>query len=73
MVKSSFFQLFPVKASKFEPFLSFHDLERVIHALISSRLDYCNALYVGVSKASLFRLQLVESAAACLLTGTRKQ
>ena len=42
-------------------------------ALISSRLDYCNALYLGISQSSLSRLQLVQSAAARLLTGSRKK
>ncbi len=71
VVKSSFFQLRLL--SKVKSCLSFNDFERVIHAFISSRLDYCNALYVGVSQTSLSRLQLVQNAAARLLTGTRKQ
>ena len=31
-----------------KPHLSFDDLERVIHAFIFSRLDYCNYLYIGL-------------------------
>lgn len=38
---------------------------------MTSRLDNCNTLYVGVSQASLSRLWLVQGAR--LLTGTRKQ
>ncbi len=49
--------------------LSFEDMETVIHAFISSRLDYCNSLYLGFSKNLLSRLQLVQNAAARLLTG----
>ena len=45
----------------------------VIHAFITTHLDYCNALYVGVNQSSLSRLQLVQNAAARLLTKTRKQ
>lgn len=45
-----------------------HDLEKAIHAFISSRIDYCNALYFGISQSSLHRLQLVQNAAARLLT-----
>lgn len=56
-----------------KPFLSFKDFERVIHAFITTRLDYCNALYIGVNQASLSRLQMVQNAAARLLTGTRKR
>lgn len=47
--------------------------ERVIHAFVTSRLDYCNALYEGVSGSSIARLQLVQNAAVRLLTGTHKQ
>ncbi len=57
--------------TKIETFLSFNDLEVVIHAFIMSRLDYCNSLYYGVSHASISHLQLVQNAAARLLTGTR--
>lgn len=44
-----------------KPFLNRTDLEKPIHAFISLRIDYLNALYVGVSQLSLSRLQL----AAC--------
>jgi hypothetical protein len=37
-----------------------------------SRLDYCNSLYFGVDKCLLRRLQLVQNAAARLLTGKRR-
>ena len=48
-------------------------INQQIHALISSRLDYCNALYVGVSQTSLSRLQLVQNAAARLLSNTNRR
>uniref|UniRef100_A0A8C1LY92 Reverse transcriptase domain-containing protein n=1 Tax=Cyprinus carpio TaxID=7962 RepID=A0A8C1LY92_CYPCA len=71
VVKSCFYQL--RQLSKVKSFVSFTDFERVIHAFISSRLDYCNSLYVGIGEASLTRLQRVQNAAARLLTGTRKR
>ncbi len=66
-LKLVFFQ--PCLLDKAKPFLNRSDLEKAIHAFISSRLDYCN---VGVSQSSLNRLQLVQNAAARLLTNTRK-
>lgn len=48
-------------------------LEKAIHAFISSRLDYCNALYVGTSQSSISRLQFVQNAAACLLTNNPRR
>ncbi|KAF7655733.1 hypothetical protein LDENG_00051840, partial [Lucifuga dentata] len=43
---------------------------RRIRTFISSRLDYCNSLYVGINQSSLSHLQLVQNAAARLLIGT---
>jgi len=53
-------------------FLSPTDLEKVVYAFISSRLDYCNALYSGSSKGNIRRLQLIQNAAARLLTGSKR-
>ncbi|XP_055493235.1 uncharacterized protein LOC129698247 [Leucoraja erinacea] len=71
VVKASFFQL--RKIAKIKQFLQFDALEKIIHTFISSRLDYCNSLYIGISQSSLSRLQLVQNAPARLLTGTRKR
>ena len=70
VVKASFFQLRLL--AKVKPFLCRSDLEKAIHAFISSRIDYCNALYIGITQSSLHRLQLVQNAAARLLTGTSR-
>ncbi len=71
VVKTIFFHLRVL--AKVKPFLSFKDFEKVIHAFISSRLNYCNSLYMGINQASLNRLQMVQNAAARLLTGVRKR
>ena len=71
VVKSAFFQLRLL--ARVKPYLSPSDLEKVIHVFIFSRLDYCNSLYVGLDQHSLQRLQLVQNAAARLLTGTKKR
>ena len=71
VVSSSFYQLRTI--SKLKPILTLRDLETVIHAFISSRLDYCNSLYHGLSQSTLHRLQMVQNSAARLLTGTRRR
>lgn len=49
------------------------ELEMVIHAFISSRLDYCNSVFTCLNKNELDRLQTVQNAAARLLTHTHKR
>ena len=44
----------------------------LVHAFISSRLDYCNSLLYGISNSLLAKLQNAQNAAACIVTGTRK-
>ncbi len=70
VVKNSYCQLRII--SRLKSTLSFQDLEKVILAFITSRLDYCNALYLGLPKSLLARLQMVQNAAARLLTGAKK-
>ncbi len=70
VISSCFFQLRLL--SKIKSFLSLKTLEIAIHALINTRLDYCNSLYLGVSKSSIARLQLVQNAAARFLKGQRQ-
>ena len=53
------------------PYLSKSDLATVIHAMVTSRLDYCSSLYAGLPLNLLRKLQLVQNAAARVLTGTR--
>ena len=47
-------------------------VKTVVHAFISSRLDYCNQLFIGVSGRLLDKLQSLQNAAARLVTGARK-
>ncbi|XP_039882719.1 uncharacterized protein LOC120730393 [Simochromis diagramma] len=70
VVRSSFHQLHLI--SKARHYVPHEDLEKLIHAFVTSRLDYCNSLYYGLPSSLLLRLQTVQNAAARLLTGTRK-
>ena len=58
--------------NRIKSFLSTHNLKTIVNALIYSRLDYCNALYAGLNQSLIHRLQLVQNAAARLITGTRR-
>ena len=44
----------------------------MVHAFVTSRLDYCNVLLSGCTNSALKRLQLVQNAAARVLTRTKK-
>ena len=69
-IQTSFYHLRNI--AKIKPFLTPSDLSKVVHAFIFSRLDYCNSLYTCLTQKSIHSLQLVQNAAARLLTGTRK-
>ena len=47
--------------------LSKKETEQLVHAIISSRLDYCNSLFFGLNKSVLNKLQKVQNAAARLI------
>ena len=64
--RTAFFHLRNI--AKIRNFLSFKDAEKIIHAFVTSRLDYCNSLLSGCPSSSIRTLQLVQNAAARLLT-----
>ncbi len=68
--KTAFFHLKNI--SKLRPMLSTSNVEMLIHAFMTSRLDYCNAVLGGCSACLINKLQLVQNAAARVLTRTRK-
>ncbi|KAF7236044.1 putative RNA-directed DNA polymerase from transposon BS [Varanus komodoensis] len=68
VARSAFFQLQLIH--QLRPYLEYDYLTTVTHALVTSRLDFCNALYVGLPLKMVRILQLVQNRAARLLTGT---
>ena len=48
-------------------FLPIPTKERVVNAIITSRLDYCNALLYGTSAINIARLQRIQNTAARLI------
>ena len=52
--------------------LSVEARKTVVHAFVSSRLDYCNSLLFGITDSLVQRLQAVQNAAARLVGGTRR-
>ena len=69
--RTAFFHLRNI--AKIRPILTQKDAEKLVHAFVTSRLDYCNSLLSGSSSKSLKTLQLIQNAAARVLTGTKKQ
>ena len=70
LCKTSFFHLRNI--SKLRSTLSLPDAEKLVHAFVSSRLDYCNALLIGIPTKSIQRLQCIQNSAARILMRVRK-
>ena len=70
IISAAFYHLKNI--ARIKGILSKADLERLIHAFISSRLDYCNGLLTGLTKQAVRQLQYIQNAAARVLTKTRK-
>ena len=54
-------------------FMQRQHLEKIVHSVISHRLDYCNCLFVNMSKDNLFKLQKVQNSAARLILSKRRR
>lgn len=70
VTRTCFFHLRNI--AKLRSVVSFSELEMIIHAFVSSRLDYCNSLFTCLNKTTMDRLQLIQNAAARLLTRSNK-
>ena len=67
ITKSAFHHLRNI--ARIRPYLTLPDAERLIHALVTFRIDYCNALF-GLPAKSIKRLQYIQNSAARVLTHT---
>ena len=58
--------------SKIRKYLDHATTERLVHAFITSKLDFSNGLLYGVPKTSIKKLQIVQNTAARIITKTKK-
>ncbi len=56
VTKTAFFHL--INIAKLQNMLSVSDVEKLVHAFMTSRLDYCNALLGGCPASSINKLQI---------------
>ena len=68
--KSSFYHLRNI--SYIRKYLSSTTTEILVHAFVSSKLDYCNSLLYGLPNYQVKKLQHVQNAAAHLISLSRK-
>ncbi len=68
--KSANYQLY--RLSRIKKYLTPAALKTAVHALVSSKLDYCNGLLAGLPKQQTDKLQAIMNSAARLITGTKK-
>ena len=69
--RSTHFHL--INVGRIRHLLSHHATAQRIHALISTRLDYCNSVLYNLSKSSIPRLQRIQNQASRILTGTSRR
>ncbi len=70
VTKTAFFHLRNI--AKLRNMLSVSDAEKLVHAFMTSRLEYCNALLGGCPASSINKLHIVQNAVARVLTRSRK-
>ncbi len=62
VTKSAYYHLKNI--ARFRSFVCSQDLEKLVHAFITSRVDYCNGLHTGLPKKTIRQLHLIQNTAA---------
>ena len=62
-----------INIGRVRKYLSRSQVERLIHAFISSKLDYCNSLLYGLPSSDINKLQRIQNIAARLVTGAKRR
>ena len=70
MCKQGFFHLRNI--AKIKPYLTEESLLTIAHAFVTSKLDYCNSLLVGLPSTLIDKLQSVQNSTAKMITGRHK-
>ena len=68
--KTSYYHLRNI--SKIRKYITEETTEILVHAFVSSKLDYCNSLLYGLPKHMISSLQSVQNTAARIVTLTKK-
>ena len=70
VVKSANYHL--INIGRARKMLTTESTKMAVHALVTSRIDYCNSLLAGISESLLKRLVNIQRTAARIVTRKRK-